>query len=266
MVKMKQLLEAGVHFGHQTRKWNPKMSGYIFAARNNIHVIDLQKTVKNIEEAVKFVRELVSKNGRLLFVGTKPQAAEIIKEEAKRCGAFYVSERWWGGMLTNFSTIRKSVERFKEMERVEQEGFKGYTKKEIVGFKREKSKLEKGLSGIVDMEDLPDAIFIVDIIEEKIAVAEASKLGIPMVALVDTNADPELIDYIIPGNDDAIRSIKLITKVIADAVVEAKDMKLKGAIPKEETEDLKEEDINIEAEDRVSTAVEGEDERSDFGL
>ena len=266
MVKMKQLLEAGVHFGHQTRKWNPKMSEYIFASRNNIHVIDLQKTVKGIEEAVKFVRELVSKDGKFLFVGTKSQAAEIIKEEAKRCGAFYVSERWWGGMLTNFSTIRKSVERLKEMDKIEQEGLKGYTKKEIVGFKREKSKLERGLSGIKDMEDLPDAVFIVDIIEEEIAVAEASKLGIPIVALVDTNADPDLINCIIPGNDDAIRSLKLITKVVADAIIEAKDMKEKGAMSKDEKEDLKEEEMKSEAEDRVSTAVEGEDERSDFGL
>lgn len=266
VVKMKQLLEAGVHFGHQTRKWNPKMSEFIFTSRNNIHVIDLQKTVKKIKSASQFSRQLVAQGGKMLFVGTKPQAADIVEEEAKRCGAFYVSQRWWGGMLTNFATIRKSVEQLKDMEKKEQGGLKGYTKKEIAKFKREKSKLDKGLSGIKEMDNLPDALFVVDIIEESIAVAEAVKLGIPIVALVDTNADPELIDYIIPGNDDAIRSIRLITKIIADNVLEGKDMLEKGVTPQEGEEPSVEEEVNSEAQGGADTAVEGKDERSNFGL
>lgn len=223
VVSMKQLLEAGVHFGHQTRRWNPKMKEYIFTERNGIYIIDLQKTVKKLDEAYEYVKNLAAEGGKILFVGTKKQAQESIQEEAKRCEMFYVNQRWLGGMLTNFKTIKKRIERLKELERMEEEGlFEVLPKKEVLNLKREKERLEKYLGGIKNMTSLPDALFIVDPRKEKIAVSEARKLKIPIIAIVDTNCDPDEIDYVIPGNDDAIRAVKLITEKIADAVLEGK--------------------------------------------
>ncbi|NLO88907.1 MAG: 30S ribosomal protein S2 [Clostridia bacterium] len=223
VVTMKQLLEAGVHFGHQTRRWNPKMKPYIFTERNGIYIIDLQKTVKMIEEAYNFVKNLVSEGGTILFVGTKKQAQDSIKEEAERCGMFYVNQRWLGGMLTNFQTIRSRVNRLFELEKMEEEGtFDLLPKKEVARLMVEKQKLERFLGGIRNMDKLPGALYIVDPRKERIAVREARKLGIPIVAIVDTNCDPDEIDYVIPGNDDAIRAVKLLTNKIADAVIEGK--------------------------------------------
>ncbi|MCF6096722.1 30S ribosomal protein S2 [Thermovorax subterraneus] len=223
VVSMKQLLEAGVHFGHQTRRWNPKMKEYIFTERNGIYIIDLQKTVKKLDEAYEYVKNLAAEGGKILFVGTKKQAQESIQEEAKRCEMFYVNQRWLGGMLTNFKTIKKRIERLKELERMEEEGlFEVLPKKEVLNLKREKERLEKYLGGIKNMTSLPDALFIVDPRKEKIAVSEARKLKIPIIAIVDTNCDPDEVDYVIPGNDDAIRAVKLITEKIADAVLEGK--------------------------------------------
>ena len=220
---MKQLLEAGVHFGHQTRRWNPKMARYIFTERNGIYIIDLQKTVEKIEDAYQFVKSVVSENKEILFVGTKKQAQESIEEESKRCGMPYVNQRWLGGMLTNFKTIRKRVDRLHQLEKMEEDGtFDLLPKKEVIKLRHEKEKLEKFLGGIKDMKDLPGALFVVDPRKERIAVAEARKLGIPLVGIVDTNCDPDEIDHVIPGNDDAIRAVKLITSVMADAVLEAK--------------------------------------------
>ena len=222
VISMKQLLEAGVHFGHQTRRWNPKMERYIFTERNGIYIIDLQKTVKKVEEAYNFVKELVADGGTMLFVGTKKQAQESIKEEAERCGMFYINSRWLGGTLTNFETIKKRIERLHQLNEMETDGiFDVLPKKEVIILRKEKERLEKFLGGIKHMTKLPDALFIVDPRKERIAVAEARKLGIPIVAIVDTNCDPDEIDYVIPGNDDAIRAVKLITGKIADAVVEA---------------------------------------------
>ncbi|NLM51449.1 MAG: 30S ribosomal protein S2 [Firmicutes bacterium] len=221
VVTMKQLLEAGVHFGHQTRRWNPKMKPYIFTERNGIYIIDLQKTVRMMEEAYNFVRDLVRDGGKILFVGTKKQAQESIQLEAERCGMFYVNQRWLGGMLTNFKTIRTRVKRLIELEKMEEDGvFEVLPKKEVIRLRHEYEKLNKFLSGVRNMQALPDALFIVDPRKEKIAVAEARKLGIPIIAIVDTNCDPDEIDYIIPGNDDAIRAVKLISGRIADAVLE----------------------------------------------
>lgn len=221
VISMKQLLEAGVHFGHQMRRWDPKMKPYIFTERNNIYIIDLQQTVKLIDTAYNFVREIASKGGNILFVGTKKQAQESIKNEAERCEMFYVNYRWLGGTLTNFDTIRKRVKRLLELEEMENNKmFEILPKKEVMGLKREKGKLEKLLTGIRSMEKLPDVIFVVDPKKEKIAIAEAIKLSIPIVAIVDTNCNPEEIDYVIPGNDDAIRAVKLISSVVADAVIE----------------------------------------------
>ncbi|KXG78127.1 30S ribosomal protein S2 [Fervidicola ferrireducens] len=223
VVSMKQLLEAGVHFGHQTRRWNPKMKEYIFTERNGIYIIDLQKTVKKLDEAYEYVKNLAAEGGKILFVGTKKQAQESIQEEAKRCEMFYVNQRWLGGMLTNFKTIKKRIERLKELERMEEEGlFEVLPKKEVLNLKKEKERLEKYLGGIKNMTSLPDALFIVDPRKEKIAVSEARKLKIPIIAIVDTNCDPDEVDYVIPGNDDAIRAVKLITEKIADAVLEGK--------------------------------------------
>jgi small subunit ribosomal protein S2 len=223
VVSMKQLLEAGVHFGHQTRRWNPKMSKYIFTERNGIYIIDLQKTVKMMETAYNFVRELAANGGTVLFVGTKKQAQEAVREEATRADMFYVNHRWLGGTLTNFQTIRKRIERLHELERMEEDGtFDVLPKKEVVLLKKEKAKLEKFLGGIKHMKKLPDAIFVIDPRKERIAVAEARKLGIPIVAIVDTNCDPDEIDYVIPGNDDAIRAVRLFTSKIADAILEGK--------------------------------------------
>ena len=223
VVAMKQLLEAGVHFGHQTRRWDPKMAEYIFQARNGIHIIDLQKTSRKIDEAYSFVREQVEAGKSVLFVGTKKQAQECMKEAAITCGMFYIDQRWLGGMLTNFKTIRTRVERLKKLEVMEQDGtFEVLPKKEVILLKKEMAKLETNLGGIKDMEELPGVIFIVDSKKEEIAIKEANKLNIPVVGLVDTNCSPENIDYVIPGNDDAIRSVKLIAQVIANAVIEAK--------------------------------------------
>ena len=223
VVAMKQLLEAGVHFGHQTRRWDPRMAEYIFQARNGIHIIDLQKTSKKIDEAYSFVKEQVEAGKSVLFVGTKKQAQECMKEAAISCGMFYIDQRWLGGMLTNFRTIRTRVERLKKLEEMEQDGtFDVLPKKEVIGLRKEMSKLETNLGGIKEMEELPGVIFIVDSKKEAIAIQEAKKLNIPVVGLVDTNCSPEDIDYVIPGNDDAIRSVKLIAQVIANAVIEGK--------------------------------------------
>ncbi|HAK45095.1 MAG TPA: 30S ribosomal protein S2, partial [Spirochaeta sp.] len=222
VVTMKNLLESGVHFGHQTKRWDPRMKKFIFAERNGIHIIDLQKTIVSIKEAYEIVRNLVHNGQSVLFIGTKKQAQAAIQREAERCGMFYVNNRWLGGMLTNFSTIKKSILRLKKIEKMEVDGtFESLTKKEVAKLNREKAKLEKNLGGIKEMKDLPGAIFIIDTRKEAIAVAEAKRMGIPVIAIVDTNCDPTDIDYPIPGNDDAIRAITLFTQIIANAVVEA---------------------------------------------
>jgi small subunit ribosomal protein S2 len=217
---MKELLEAGVHFGHQTRRWNPKMRPYIFGKRNGIYIVDLQKTLQLFEEASTFVRELVSTGGTILFVGTKRQAQDVVKEEATRCGMYFVANRWLGGTLTNFVTVRKSVERFKDLERQLGNPEAQVTKKERVHLERARIKMEKNLGGIRDMEALPDALYVIDTNHEHNAVHEANRLGIPVVAVVDTNCDPDVVDYPIPGNDDAIRAIKLFTSRVADSAQE----------------------------------------------
>lgn len=219
---MKQLLEAGVHFGHQAKRWNPKMTKYIFTQRNGIHVIDLHKSLKKIESAYEEMRKIAEDGGKVLFVGTKKQAQEAIKEQAERSGMYYVNSRWLGGMLTNFSTIKGRIERLKELEKMEAEGIldTAYTKKEAAEFRKELAKLSKNLSGIKEMKELPQAIYVVDVKMEELAVTEAAHLGIPVFAMIDTNVDPDLVTYPIPANDDAIRSVKLITSVIANAIVE----------------------------------------------
>jgi len=223
VVTMKELLEAGVHFGHQVKRWNPKMKKYIFGERNGIHIIDLQKTVKAVEDAYEFVKSVAQQGLPILFVGTKKQAQEAIEEEAKRAGAFYVNQRWLGGMLTNFSTIKKSIEKLRRYEKMREDGtFERLPKREVANIVKEMEKLQKYLGGIKEMETLPGALFVVDPKKEKIAVHEARLLGIPVVAIVDTNCDPDDADYVIPGNDDAIRTIKLLTSKIADAVIEGK--------------------------------------------
>jgi len=223
VISMKQLLEAGVHFGHQTRRWNPKMGEYIFAERNGIYIIDLQKTVRKIDEAYKAVAETVREGGDILFVGTKKQAQESIREEAERCGMFYVNERWLGGMMTNFNTIKGRINRFKELESMRDRGvFEVLPKKEVAKLMHEMEKLEKSIGGIKEMRQVPDILFIVDPKKEHIAVLEARNLGVPIVAIVDTNCDPDEVDYVIPGNDDAIRAVKLIASKMADAVLESK--------------------------------------------
>ncbi len=222
-ITIKQLLEAGVHFGHPTKKWNPKMAEYIFTQRNGIHIIDLQKTVKKFEEAYNFVSATAAEGGTVLFVGTKKQAADTVKEEAERCGLYYVNARWPGGMLTNFHTIRKSIKRLKDLEKMQADGtFDLLPKKEVAKKLKEIDDLERSYGGIKEMETLPSAVFIVDVRKERNAVLEAKKLGIPVIAIVDTNCDPDDADYIIPGNDDAIRAIKLISQTLANAVIEAR--------------------------------------------
>jgi small subunit ribosomal protein S2 len=223
VISMKQLLEAGVHFGHQTRRWNPKMAQYIFTERNGIYIIDLQKTVKKMEEAYDFVKSEAVEGKEVLFVGTKKQAQDSVKEEAARCGMHFVNERWLGGMLTNFKTIRTRIDRLTEIEKMEQDGtFDLLPKKEVIKLRHEMEKLEKNLGGIKNMTRLPDVLFVVDPRKEKNAVAEAKILGIPVVGIVDTNCDPEEVDYVIPGNDDAIRAVKLIAAKIADAIIEGR--------------------------------------------
>lgn len=223
VISMKQLLEAGVHFGHQTRRWNPKMAPFIFTDRNGIYIIDLQKTVKKVEEAYNFVKQISSEGDTILFVGTKKQAQEAVREEAERCGMFFVNQRWLGGMLTNFQTIRRRIDRLHELEKMEANGtLEVLPKKEVAELMHEKEKLQKFLGGIKDMRRLPGALFVIDPRKERIAVAEARKLGIPIVAIVDTNCDPDEIDYVIPGNDDAIRAVRLLTGKMAEAVLEGK--------------------------------------------
>ena len=223
VVAMKQLLEAGVHFGHQTRRWDPKMAEYIFQARNGIHIIDLQKTSKKIDEAYAFLKEQVEEGKTVLFVGTKKQAQECVKEAAEKSGMYYVDQRWLGGMLTNFDTIRTRVQRLKDLEKMQEDGtFEVLPKKEVILLKKEMEKLERNLGGIKEMEEIPGVIFLVDPKKEHIAILEAKKLGIPVIGLVDTNCNPEEVDYAIPGNDDAIRAVKLITDVMANAIIEGK--------------------------------------------
>ena len=222
VISMKQLLEAGVHFGHQTRRWNPKMAEYIYTERNGIYIIDLQKSVGKVDEAYQAVSDIAAEGGTILFVGTKKQAQDALKTEAERCGMFYVNERWLGGMLTNFKTIQSRINRLKEIEAMAEDGtFDVLPKKEVIALKKEWEKLEKNLGGIKDMKRLPDAIFVVDPKKERICVQEAHTLGIPLIGIADTNCDPEELDYVIPGNDDAIRAVKLIVSKMADAVVEA---------------------------------------------
>ena len=252
VVSMKKLLEAGVHFGHQTRRWNPKMAKYIFTERNGIYIIDLQKTATQIEDAYVMIRDIVADGGDVLFVGTKKQAQDAIEHEAKRSGQYYVSNRWLGGMLTNFDTIRKSIEKLKRYEQMEEDGtFDLLPKKEVLQYQKEMDKLEKNLGGIKDMEKLPDVLFVVDPGEESIAIHEAHILGIPVVAIVDTNCDPDEVDLAIPGNDDAIRAVKLITSVMADAVVEANQ----GS-----EFDPSEEDFIAQEDDEEETSVENQEE------
>ena len=241
VVSMKQLLEAGVHFGHQTRRWNPKMAPYIFTERNGIYIIDLQKTVKKLEEAYNFVRDLSVEGKSVLFVGTKKQAQESVKEEAVRAGTRYLRVRWLGGMLTNFRTIRRRIDRLRQLRAMEEDGtFDLLPKKEVVKLNLEIEKLEKFLGGIKEMKELPGALFIVDPRKERIAVSEAKKLGIPIVAIVDTNCDPDEIDYVIPGNDDAIRAVRLISATMANAVIEGREGRMGAAAAEEKEEEAEE--------------------------
>jgi small subunit ribosomal protein S2 len=241
---MKELLEAGVHFGHQTKRWNPKMQKYIFGERNGIYIIDLQKTLKKFREAYAFVRDLAAGGGTMLFIGTKKQAQDTVFDEATRCGMFYVNQRWLGGTLTNFQTIRKSIARLKKIEEMKEAGeYERLPKKEALELDRERQKLEKALIGIKVMEQLPSSVFIIDPRKEGIAVAEARRLGIPIVAIVDTNCDPTGIDYPVPGNDDAIRAVRLITSRIADAILEGR-----GTLAKDEAEEVAEPEATAEVE------------------
>lgn len=250
VVSMKSLLEAGVHFGHQTRRWNPKMKKYIFTERNGIYIIDLQKTVGKIEEAYDFVRETVQDGGQVLFVGTKKQAQDAIEKEAKRCGEFYINQRWLGGLLTNFQTIKTRIERLKDLEEMETDGrFDVLPKKEVIGLRHERERLEKFLGGIKDMNGLPDVMYVVDPKKENIAVKEAQKLGIPIVGILDTNCDPDELDYPIPGNDDAIRAVKLITETMANAVIEGKQ----GAQDDAEVES--EQQSKVETENQITDSA-----------
>ena len=252
VVAMKQLLEAGVHFGHQTRRWDPRMAEYIFQARNGIHIIDLQKASKKIDEAYEFIKEQVEEGKTVLFVGTKKQAQECMKEAAIKSGMFYVDQRWLGGMLTNFDTIQKRIQRLKDLETMEQDGtFDVLPKKEVIILKKEMEKLEKNLGGIKEMDKLPGVIFLVDPKKERIAILEAKKLGIPVVGLIDTNCNPEDLDYPIPGNDDAIRAVKLIADVMANAVIEGKQG--------ESFETAEEQDVTEEAETMEQVVAEAEE-------
>lgn len=248
IISMKQLLEAGVHFGHQTRRWNPKMKPYIFTERNGIYIIDLQKTVRMVEEAYDFVRETVREGGTILFVGTKKQAQETVHEEAIRCGMSYVNQRWLGGTLTNYRTIRERIQYLKRLETMEEDGsMEALPKKEVILLRKEKEKLERFLGGIKDMDRLPSAVFVIDPRKERIAVAEARKLGIPIIAIVDTNCDPDEVDYIIPGNDDAIRAVRLLTSKMADAVLEGKEgFQMEEETPAEDAEEAVEEAEEVE--------------------
>ena len=255
VVSMKQLLEAGVHFGHQTRRWNPKMARYIFTERNGIYIIDLQKTVKKLDEAYMFVRDIAADGGEILFVGTKKQAADSVKEEAERCGMHFVNARWLGGMMTNFNTIRRRIQRLAQLRQMAEDGtFDLLPKKEVVKLNLEIDKLEKYLGGIKNMEKLPSALFIVDPRKERIAVAEAHKLGIPIIAIVDTNCDPDEIDYVIPGNDDAIRAVKLIAGAMANAVIEGRQGQEEAVVEEAAADEEIAEEVPAEAEAAEETA------------
>ncbi len=262
VVAMKQLLEAGVHFGHQTRRWDPKMAEYIFQARNGIHIIDLQKTSKKLDEAYAFIKEQVEEGKTVLFVGTKKQAQECVKEAAEKCGMYYIDQRWLGGMLTNFETIKGRIKRLKDLETMQEDGtFDVLPKKEVILLKKEMEKLEKNLGGIKNMEELPGVIFLIDPKKERIAILEAKKLNIPVVGVVDTNCNPEDLDYPIPGNDDAIRAVKLITDVMANAVIEGKQGE---SFEPEMTEEVSEEPTSmeevVEAEEAAETVEDTENE------
>lgn len=258
VVAMKQLLEAGVHFGHQTRRWDPKMAEYIFQARNGIHIIDLQKTSKKLDEAYAFVKEQAEEGKTILFVGTKKQAQECIKEAALKCNMYYIDQRWLGGMLTNFDTIRKRIDRLRELETMQEDGtFDVLPKKEVIVLKKEMEKLEKNLGGIKDMTELPGVLFIVDPKKERIAILEAKKLNIPIVGLIDTNCNPEDVDYAIPGNDDAIRAVKLIADVMANAVIEGRQGESFEVVEEQVAEEMAETvSENPSIEEVVETAKE----------
>ena len=259
VVAMKQLLEAGVHFGHQTRRWDPKMAEYIFQARNGIHIIDLQKTSKKLDEAYEFIRSQTEEGKTVLFVGTKKQAQECIKEAAEKCGMYYVDQRWLGGMLTNFKTIKTRIQRLKDLEAMEEDGtFEALPKKEVILLRKEMAKLQTNLGGIKDMEEMPGVIFLVDPKKEYNAVNEAKKLNIPIVGIVDTNCNPEVLDYPIPGNDDAIRAVKLITDVIANAVIEGKQGESFEKVLSENAEETDSETI----EEVVANETEKENEEA----
>ncbi|CAM3225606.1 30S ribosomal protein S2 [Streptobacillus ratti] len=252
VISMKELLEVGAHFGHQAKRWNPKMKPYIYAERNGLHILDLQQTLVSTEKAYEFVREIASEGGKVLFVGTKKQAQEAMKEEAERCGGFYVNQRWLGGLLTNLETIKKRVKKLKELEEMEANGTldEAYTKKEAAILRKEMEKLQKNVGGIKEMNTLPAALFVVDIKKEFLALEEAAKLGIPVIALIDSNVDPDLVTYRIPANDDAIRSIKLFSKVISQAVVEANGGQENEYTPAElETAEVLEENFVVEKEE-----------------
>jgi len=258
-VNMKQLLESGVHFGHQTRRWNPKMAKYIFGQRNGIYIIDLKKTVRLLKEACRFVRDIAAEGGEVLFVGTKKQAQETIVEEAKRCGMPYVNQRWLGGMLTNHQTIHKSLDKLEKIKAMLQDGtVEKLKKKEVSHLVKQREKLERNLGGIRNMQRIPRAIFVTDTRKEKIAVQEANKLGIPVIAIVDTNCDPDMIDFVIPGNDDAIRAVRLVTARIADAVIEGKMAAAEG---QQVGEDLEDEDTD-EVSPTEDTAIDSDEEES----
>jgi len=262
VISMKQLLEAGVHFGHQTRRWNPKMAEYIFTERNGIYIIDLQKTVKKIEEAYAFVRDVAASGQDILFVGTKKQAQDSIREEAQRVNMHYVDVRWLGGMLTNFKTIKKRIERLAQLKKMEEDGtFELLPKKEVIKLRAEKDRLEKYLGGIKEMKRLPGALFVVDPRKERIAIAEAKKLNIPVVAIVDTNCDPEEIDYVIPGNDDAIRAVKLITSTIANAVLEGRQGEQFGVV--EEKEEKAQQEEKEEVQDMLAEKAQEAEEAAE---
>ncbi|HXX58366.1 MAG TPA: 30S ribosomal protein S2 [Thermodesulfovibrionales bacterium] len=253
---MKELLEAGVHFGHQVKRWNPKMKRYIFGERNGIYIIDLQKTLKGLEEAFHFVRNTSAKGGSILFVGTKKQAQDAIQDESRRAGAFFVNQRWLGGMLTNFATIKKSIERLKSIERMKEDGtYEALSKKEVAALEKERTKLDRNLIGMKEMPVLPGAVFIIDPKKEKIAIAEAKKLSIPIVAVVDTNCDPDEVDYVIPGNDDAIRAIKLITGKMAEAVLQGKESATKAASLEAEKAAIEEKVEQEEAAEALADAA-----------
>lgn len=256
VVSMKKLLEAGVHFGHQTRRWNPKMSKFIFTERNGIYIIDLAKTSNQIDKAYEVIRDIASEGGNILFVGTKKQAQDSIEQEAKRCGQYYVSNRWLGGMLTNFNTIRNSVNKLKKYETMEEDGtFDLLPKKEVLQYNKEMDKLEKNLGGIKDMEELPDALFVVDPSNEQIAVHEARILGIPVISIVDTNCDPDVVDIAIPGNDDAIRAVKLITSLMADAVIEG-NQGSEFSVNEQDFEESEEESVDSVEDDKEESIEE----------